>query len=93
MTILGASFDTQQENLAFAEAQGFPFRLLSNTDRITGIAYEVARRPDDKFAAFPRRYSYLIDPEGLIHRAYDVTDVASHADDVIADVEEAQAAR
>ena len=53
----------------------------------------MARHPDDKFAAFPRRYSYLIDPEGLIHRAYDVTDVARHADDIIADVEEAQAAR
>ncbi len=93
MTVLGASFDTPQENLAFAEAQGFPFRLLSDTDRIVGIAYEVARAPDDKFAAFPRRYSYLIDPDGLIHRAYDVTDVARHAEDVIADIEEAQALR
>ena len=93
MTILGASFDTPRENLAFAEAQGFPFRLLSDTDRITGIAYDVARRPDDKFAAFPRRYSYLIDPDGLIHQAYDVTDVARHADDVLADVEKAQSAR
>ena len=93
MTILGASFDTREENLAFAEAQNFPFRLLSDTDRMTGIAYEVARHPDDKFAAYPRRYSYLIDPGGLIHRAYDVTDVAHHADDVIADVEEAEAAR
>lgn len=93
MTILGVSFDTPHENLAFAEAQGFPFRLLSDTDRIVGIAYEVARHPTDKFAAFPRRYSYLIDPQGLIHHAYDVTDVARHADDVIADVEKAQALR
>lgn len=93
MTILGASFDTPQENLAFAEAQGFPFRLLSDTERITGMAYGVARHPDDKFAAFPRRYSYLIDPDGLIHRAYDVTDVAHHAADVLADVEKAQATR
>jgi peroxiredoxin len=53
------------------------------------VAYEVAREQDDKFAGYPRRYSYLIDPDGLIHRAYDVTDVAHHADQVIADVEEA----
>jgi peroxiredoxin len=88
VVILGASFDTPAENLAFAEAQHFPFRLLSDTDRSVGTAYEVARDPHDKFAEFPRRYSYLIDPDGLIHRSYDVTDVARHADDVIADVEQ-----
>ena len=60
---------------------------------MVGIAYDVARDPDDKFAAFARRYSYLIDPDGLIHRAYDVTDVAHHADAVVADVEEAVTAR
>lgn len=87
--ILGASFDTPAENLAFAEAQDFPFRLLSDTDHSVGVAYEVVRDRDDKFAAFPRRLSYLIDPDGRIHRAYDVTDVARHADDVIADVERA----
>ena len=36
------------------------------------------------------RHSYLIDPEGRIHRRYEVTDVAGHADDVIADLEAAQ---
>ncbi len=88
-TILGASFDTVAENLAFAEAQDFPFRLLSDVDRLVGAAYEVTRDPDDKYAAFPRRLSYLIAPSGLIHRAYDVTDVAGHADAVLADLERA----
>ncbi len=87
MTILGASFDTPAENLAFAQAQDFPFRLLSDTDGSVAVAYEVARDPADKFAGYPRRYSYLIDPDGLIHRSYDVTDVSQHADVVIADVE------
>jgi thioredoxin-dependent peroxiredoxin len=91
--VLGASFDTQAENLAFAEAQGFPFRLLSDTDHSVAVAYEVARDRGDKFADFPRRLSYLIDPKGLIYRAYDVTDVARHADDVIADVERAVRSR
>ena len=87
--ILGASFDEPEENLAFARAQGFPFRLLSDTDHQVGQAYGVVREPGKKFAGFARRFSYLIDPEGLIHRAYDVTDVAHHADDVLADVERA----
>lgn len=89
--ILGASFDTVAENLAFAERQEFPFRLLSDTDRRVGDAYEVTRAADDKFAAFPRRYSYLIAPDGLVHRAYDVTDVAGHAEQVLADIERAAA--
>ncbi len=91
--ILGASFDTPAENLAFAQAQEFPFRLLSDLDHTVGAAYEVRRDPGDKFAAFPRRLSYLIDPEGRVHRSYDVTDVARHAADAIADIEQAQRAR
>lgn len=87
--ILGASFDTVAENRAFAEAQEFPFLLLSDVDRTVGAAYEVVRPADDQYAAYPRRHSYLIAPSGLIHRAYDVTDVAAHADEVLADVERA----
>lgn len=89
VTILGASYDTPAENLAFAQAQQFPFRLLSDTDHAVAAAYDATRDADDKFAGFPRRYSYLIDPDGMIARAYDVTDVAHHADQVIADVERA----
>ncbi len=88
MVVLGASFDPPAVNLAFAEAQQFPFRLLT-ADRPTAEAYGVARSPDDKFAGFARRFSFLIDPDGTIHRSYDVTDVAGHADQVIADVEQA----
>lgn len=88
--ILGASFDTPAENLAFAEAQNFPFRLLSDVDRAVGTMYEVARAPDEQYPEYPKRHSYLIDPDGRIHRRYEVTDVASHATDVISDLEAAQ---
>lgn len=93
VTILGASFDPPAENLAFARAQRFPFSLLSDTDHAVAAAYGVTRDVGDKFAEFPRRYSYLIDPDGMIARAYDVTDVAHHAEEVIADVERARAQR
>lgn len=84
--ILGASFDTPAENLAFADAQEFPFRLLSDVDRTVGAAYEVTRDAGDQYANYPRRLSYLIDPDGVIVRAYDVTDVAGHAQQVIDDL-------
>jgi peroxiredoxin Q/BCP len=84
--IVGASFDSPAENRAFAETQAFPFPLLS-ADRALGEAYAVARPAGDRYADYPRRYSYLIDPDGLIARTYDVTDVAGHADAVLADLD------
>ncbi len=52
--------------------------------------YEVARAEGEKNPEYPMRHSYLIDPDGLIHRRYEVSDVASHAADVIADLEASQ---
>jgi len=60
-------------------------------DRTAGAAYQVTRDPGEKYADYPKRYSYLIDPNGVIVRAYDVTDVAGHAAQVLADLAEAGA--
>jgi thioredoxin-dependent peroxiredoxin len=87
VVVLGASFDSTEDNRAFARAQRFPFPLLSDEDATVGAAYEVARPEGDRYVAYPRRLSYLIDPDGVIRRAYDVTDVAAHADDVLADLD------
>ena len=84
--VLGASFDTVEENRHFAVDQHFPFRLLSDVDRSVGAAYDVVRTPGDQYAAFARRYSFLIGPDGLIARIYDVADVKGHADEVLADL-------
>ena len=34
--IVGASFDTPADNKQFADAEGFPYRLLSDHDRSVG---------------------------------------------------------
>ena len=85
--ILGASFDTVEENRRFAADQEFPFRLLADVDRSVGRAYDVVRPAGDQYAAFARRLSFLITPEGLIGRVYEVADVKGHADEVLADLE------
>ena len=84
--MLGISFDTPDDNKAFAEKNDFPFRLLSDPDKSVGSLYEVLRDPDDKFADFSQRHSYLIDPEGMIAKVYDVTDPGGHAEVVLADL-------
>ena len=88
--VLGASFDTVEENRAFADAQGFDYPLLSDVDHSAGAAYEVLRPSGNRYAAFPLRYSYLIDPVGIIRRAYDVVEVDAHADLVLHDLAELQ---
>ncbi len=84
--VIGASFDTVEDNRAFATAQEFGFPLLSDLDRSVGRSYETARADDDQYAHFPLRISYLIDPSGVIRRTYTVADVSGHADEVLADL-------
>ena len=84
--VLGASFDTVEDNRHFAAEQHFPFRLLSDHDRTVGRAYDVVRPAGDQYEAYARRFSFLIDPEGIIARIYDVADVKGHADEVLADL-------
>lgn len=84
--MLGASFDTVADNKVFHDAQTFGFPLLADPDRAVGTAYEVAREPDHQYAAVPKRISYLIDRAGVIRRAYEVKDVAAHADEVLDDL-------
>ena len=85
--MLGASFDTQDENRTFADAQSFGFRLLSDVDRAVGTAYEVVRPADAPYPDFPLRIAYLIDPDGVIRKSYEVTDTTGFAADVLSDLD------
>lgn len=90
-TVIGMSFDSPTENRAFARAQHFPFHLLSDGDHAVGQAYGVVRPAADQYRNFPRRISYLIDPDGVIRAVYDIADVAGHASEVLRDLAELQA--
>jgi len=50
--------------------------------------YGAARAPDDQYADYAKRISFLIDPDGVVQRSYEVTDTAAHADDVLNDLAE-----
>ena len=82
--VLGASFDSPEENRAFKEKFDFGYDLLCDTDRKTGLAYGAA---DDVAASHPKRISYLIDPEGMIVKVYDPVKPADHPAEVLADLE------
>jgi thioredoxin-dependent peroxiredoxin len=84
--VLGASFDTPEENKAFIDAQGFQYDLLSDADKSVGTAYEVTLPADHKYAGYPQRVSFLIDPTGVIRAVYEVKELAEHATQVVADL-------
>jgi len=74
--VLGISFDTVEENRAFADKFGFPFRLLSDPDRAVGMAYKACETAGDQYA---RRYTYVIGPGGAIEQAIDTKDPGGQA--------------
>ena len=86
--IVGISFDTPEKNKAFADNEGFPYRLLSDVDHAVGEAYGTARPPDDDWAAVACRLTFLIDPDGVVRKVYDVKDFGGHPDEVLADLQQ-----
>src|ERR671931_435940 len=86
--ILGVSFDPPDKNRKFAELNRFPFRLLSDVDRVVGTAYETKRAPEERSPLQAKRRTYLIDPEGVIAKAYRVVDIAAHPDEVLRDLDQ-----
>ncbi|MAG34338.1 MAG: hypothetical protein CL908_25955 [Deltaproteobacteria bacterium] len=90
--MLGVSFDSVGDQKKFAVDEGFPYRLLSDSDKTMGIAYDACRQEGERYfeAGIPRRISYLIGPEGKIVKAYDVEneglDLGGHAEAILADI-------
>lgn len=81
--IVGVSFDKPDANAEFVKAEGFPFRLLSDTDHTLARAVGAASSDLQPVAS---RISYLVGPDGKIRKAYGSVTPASHASDVLADV-------
>jgi peroxiredoxin Q/BCP len=81
--ILGASFDDEADNAAFAEKFHYNFPLLCDTDRSLGMAYGAC---DDPNAEWAKRISYLIGPDGRIRKVYGKVNAAEHPSEVLKDL-------
>ena len=88
--MVGASFDTVEEQKDFAVAEGFGYPLISDPDRAIGRAYQAERNKGEDYADYPRRITYLIDPDGMIAETYDMDgqDLNAHAAEVLAAIAE-----
>ena len=85
LTVLGVSFDNEEENRVFAEKFAFPFDLLCDTERELGMAYGACDDPEDGYA---KRISYLIDSEGIVAKTYPKVQPADHPAEVLKDLKE-----
>jgi peroxiredoxin Q/BCP len=85
--ILGASFDTLEDNHVFSDAQSFGFPLLCDVDRSVGKLYGVVRDATERSPDYPRRMTFLIDPSGQVAKIYEVRDTEAHPDEVLTDVQ------
>jgi len=67
------SFDTVAEQKAFADAEGYPFKLLADTDKVAGAAYDAVRAEGEPYAehGLPRRLTYVIGTDGNVAKAFD----------------------
>ena len=79
-----------EEQRTFADTEGFPYALISDTDKAVGRSYDAEREPGEDYYDWgvPRRITYLIDPEGRIAVAYDLAgqDLPNHAAQVLVDI-------
>jgi peroxiredoxin Q/BCP len=82
--VLGVSFDAPAANAEFVKTESFPFRLLSDRDRKLAVAVGAADSPNQAVA---RRVSYLVGPDGKVLRVYDSVTPASHAQQVLGDLD------
>lgn len=84
---MGISYDSPEDNKAWANAMQFAFPLLSDPDRTVAKLLDVKRPKAHPMAFLPRRVTYLIDPDGVITRAYDVgRNIKGHAQHVLTDL-------
>ena len=82
--VVGISLDDQASHAAFAKKHKLPFALLADSDGSVSASYDALR--DLWVMKMAKRYSFLINPDGVIARRYLEVDPELHARQVASDV-------
>jgi peroxiredoxin Q/BCP len=85
--VVGISFDSPQANKAFADANSFPFQLLSDQQKEVAIAYGAAA---SKSTLLPSRQSFILDEHGKLTHIFRKVSPKTHLDEVLAGLKDAQ---
>lgn len=82
--VVGVSLDDGASHQAFADKHRLSFPLLADTDG--AVARRYGALSDFGIFRFAKRYTFLIDPDGRVAKAYLKVDASRHVDEVIADL-------
>jgi len=84
IVVLGVSKDSPASHVKFKQKYDLPFTLLSDPEQQTIKAYGA------NGGFMTRRITFIIDPEGTIAHIYPKVDPASHAIQIIRDIQNLQ---
>jgi peroxiredoxin Q/BCP len=79
--VIGVSSDSVESHKQFADKYHLPFTLIADPDRKIIKSY-------DANGILAKRISYLINPKGIISKAYPNVNPSQHAEEIIADLKE-----
>ncbi|HEY4696094.1 MAG TPA: peroxiredoxin [Candidatus Hydromicrobium sp.] len=79
--VIGISPDSPLSHKKFADQYNLPITLLSDPGKEVIKKYHAG-------GIITKRVSYLINPEGLIEKAYPTVNPAKHAEEILSDLEE-----
>jgi thioredoxin-dependent peroxiredoxin len=88
--ILGVSVQDENTHQKFCAKEGLSFKLLADTKYVVSNSYDSLVNLG--VAKLSTRHTFLIDPEGIVRKAYLSVDAGHHSAEVLADLAELQQA-
>ena len=82
--VVGISLDDSASHAAFAKKYSLPFPLLADTEAKVSASYGAVTNL--VVAKFAKRYTFLIDLQGRIAKAYLNVDTSRHSAEIVADL-------
>jgi thioredoxin-dependent peroxiredoxin len=84
--VIGISVDDSASHAAFAAKYHLPFPLLADKNGAVAASYGALRNLG--VIKFAKRYTFLIDPQGRIAKAYLKVDTSRHSEEIIGDLKQ-----
>jgi thioredoxin-dependent peroxiredoxin len=82
--ILGVSVQDEDTHQKFCAKEGLNFRLLADTSHQVSATYDSLM--DLGLTKLSARHTFLIDPNGVVRKAYLNVDAAKHSEEVLSDL-------
>lgn len=89
--ILGVSGQSENSHQRFCAKEGLSFKLLADTKYLVSTSYDSLVNLG--VAKLSTRHTFLIDPDGVVRKAYLNVNAGKHSAEVLADLVELQQAR